>query len=505
MTPEYIVVQAGGKGTRLGKHTRNKPKCLVPHNNLPVIFHLFRRFPEGKFIIIGDYKHGVLSKYLEAFAEVKYLITRASGTGTCAGVKDALELIPPGVPFTLIWSDVILSPAVRMPESGDSNYLGVSKSFECRWSFFEGAFEEKPSKGNGVGGVFIFKNKAVLENVPGEGEFVRFLSTSGIPFKALSLAESEEVGTLDALNASSEFRCRSFNRLEISAAAVSKIPLNEQGKKLAEREIAWYREAEKRHFANIPKITAESPLTMKRIKGRNIFRAELDEGEKKKVIDNIAASLSALHGTGRTGVDYFSVKEAYYTKTIKRLEKVRALVPFANSRTIVVNGKPRRNIFFYREAFLSLVEKLLYKTTFSFIHGDCTFSNMMVTDDLSVIFLDPRGYFGFTEIYGDTAYDWAKVYYSLNGDYDQFNNGNFDLSFGDGSVELKIETSGWKDLSGYFLSRIPDHGAERIRFIHAIIWLSLTTYIWEDYDAICGAFYNGLLLIDDFLEGTEHD
>lgn len=37
----YIIVQAGGKGTRLGYLTKNKPKCLAPVENLPMLFHLF--------------------------------------------------------------------------------------------------------------------------------------------------------------------------------------------------------------------------------------------------------------------------------------------------------------------------------------------------------------------------------------------------------------------------------------------------------------------------------
>ena len=53
---DYIIIQAGGKGTRLGYLTKNKPKALVPVENLPMIFHLFRKYPEKKFIIIADYK-----------------------------------------------------------------------------------------------------------------------------------------------------------------------------------------------------------------------------------------------------------------------------------------------------------------------------------------------------------------------------------------------------------------------------------------------------------------
>lgn len=40
----YIIVQAGGKGTRLKHLTKNKPKALVPVENLPMMFHLFRKY-----------------------------------------------------------------------------------------------------------------------------------------------------------------------------------------------------------------------------------------------------------------------------------------------------------------------------------------------------------------------------------------------------------------------------------------------------------------------------
>lgn len=59
---KYIIVQAGGRGSRMELLTRNKPKALVPVNNLPMIFHLFKKFPDRKFIIIGDYKFDVLER-----------------------------------------------------------------------------------------------------------------------------------------------------------------------------------------------------------------------------------------------------------------------------------------------------------------------------------------------------------------------------------------------------------------------------------------------------------
>ena len=99
---KYIIVQAGGKGTRLKHLTRNKPKALVPVGNLPMLFHLFRKYPDKRFIIIADYKKEVMREYLEVFADVKYQLVDADGDGTCAGVKQAISLIPEKEPFLLI-------------------------------------------------------------------------------------------------------------------------------------------------------------------------------------------------------------------------------------------------------------------------------------------------------------------------------------------------------------------------------------------------------------------
>ncbi len=138
---------------------------------------------------------------------------------------------------------------------------------------------------------------------------------------------------------------------------------------------------------------------------------------------------------------------------------------------------------------------------FSFIHGDCTFSNMMLRDNGEPVLIDPRGYFGFTELYGDIRYDWAKVYYSIAGNYDQFNLKRFRLSIGESSndgISLQIESNHWEDMADMFLQMT---GADEyeIKLLHAMIWLSLTTYAWQDYDSVCGAFYNGLYYLEELL------
>ena len=114
------------------------------------------------------------------------------------------------------------------------------------------------------------------------------------------------------------------------------------------------------------------------------------------------------------------------------------------------------------------------------------------------MFIDPRGYFGFTELYGDVRYDWAKLYYSIAGNYDRFNLKDFRLGIGADGVTLEIASNHWEDMEQDFFTLTGADPME-IKLLHAIIWLSLTTYAWQDYDSVCGAFYNGLYYLEDLL------
>lgn len=508
---DYIIVQAGGKGSRMEHLTANKPKSLVPVNNLPMLFHLFRKYPDKHFIIIGDYKYEVMRRYLEAFAEVSYLLADARGkSGTCAGISTALSMIPEGEPFMLIWSDLILPQDFVLPELTES-YVGLSGDFRCRWKYENGAFEEEPSVERGVAGFFLFKEKSELANVPTEGEFVRWLQGEGRQMKELVLSRTKEYGLISEYNKLEQRRCRPFNRMTEENGRIIKEGIDEQGRALAVREKNWYRfldELLKKNgvsegisgFSQVPRIDSFTPFVMEKIDGKNIYEYDmLGKEQKKEILARLVAMLKKLHAMGSAPVDYYSMRDAYYTKTVKRLEKIRELVPMADRRTICVNGRMCRNVFFH---FEELEEKLkqLSCEKFAFLHGDCTFSNLMLRHDTEPVMIDPRGYFGQTENYGDAAYDWAKLYYSIVGNYDRFNRKEFRLVLEQEAVTLEIASSHWEDMEEEFFRLLADEvTVEQIKLIHAVIWLSLTTYAWDDYDSVCGAFYNGIYYLEEVL------
>ena len=500
---EYIIVQAGGKGTRLRYLTKNKPKALVPVENLPMLFHLFRKYLDKRFLIIADYKKEVLKEYLAAFSEVKYLIADADETGTCAGIRRALELIPPDQPFMLVWSDLILPVEFDLPKeyagSGipEVDYVGISKTFPCRWSYKDGKFVEKPSYENGVAGFFLFTDKGKLKNIPDSGELVRWMQKEQMCYKEVSLAGTREFGLIEEYEKLEAQRCRPFNRITVDGDIFIKEAADAQGERLAKWECAWYAKVREEDISIIPKVYGTHPLKMEYIRGGSIYEYALDYKDKKKILEKLISALKKLHALEQMPADSFSMKEAYFNKTMDRLKRIEDLVPFARERFITVNGRKCRNVYYHKQELEKRIEQL-YSDKFFFIHGDCTFSNMMLRENGEPVLIDPRGYFGYTEILGDVRYDWAKMYYSIVGNYDRFNLKDFKLDILADEVRLEIASNHWEEMEEDFFSMTGADEAE-IKLIHAIIWLSLTTYAWQDYDSVCGSFYNGLYYLEEIL------
>ncbi len=508
---EYIIVQAGGKGTRLEHLTKNKPKALVPVENLPMLFHLFHKYPDKRYVIIADYKKDVMREYLAAFADVKYQIVDASGTGTCAGIRQAIDLIPERKPFMLVWSDLILPDELSLPKEFEidapeghiiHDYVGLSQTFPCRWKYENGKFAEEKSTEFGVAGFFLFSDKSKLENVPESGELVRWMSEQEFDFGTVGLAGTREFGLLEEYNKLAEMKCRPFNRIRLEGEHLIKEPVDSQGKKLAKREKTWYEKARLLNIPELPKIYGTDPLEMEFIKGRNIYDCDFDLETKKSILKSLVRALKSLHDSEKVDPDTFSIEEAYYNKTMDRLSKIQDLIPYGRDREILINGKKCPNVYYVKNDLKEKLDRL--KTNcreFAFIHGDCTFSNLMVREDNSPVLIDPRGYFGHSELYGDVRYDWAKLYYSIVGNYDRFNLKRFRLSIGENAeegVNLQIESNHWEELEEEFF-RLTGADRYEIKLLHTVIWLSLTTYAWQDYDSICGAFYNGLQYLEEIL------
>ncbi len=503
----HIIIQAGGRGLRLETFTTNKPKALIPVRGLPIIFHLFRQFRGADFTIIGDYKYEVLERYLSTFAKgVNYRMVRSRGKGNAAGIREAARQIADDKSVLLVWCDLVLADHFAVKEGIEGCQVGVV-DFACSWRLRDGCLEKQPSAGgDGVAGLFFFPRAQSLLEAPEEGSFTRWLQgRTDIPLEPLPLKDCLDVGTAKAYKQieTTANRCRPYNCIELTADRVIKTALTPEAEKLIEREIRWYDWMEQHGFSAIPRMYAKHPLTLERIHGTNIFLSQLNEQQKADTLNRLIEAVTQMHSLASAPASMEDIRTEYFGKTIARLRGIESALPFAEHESIRINGRDCVNLLRHPERLENAVERTLTGIkAYCPIHGDCQLTNTLRDTDGNIFFIDARGYFGSSQVLGDPRYDWAKIYYAIIGNFDQFNVKNFTLEIGEHDVRFEIASGGWEFLSESFLRSIPPQEADlaQIQLIHAVIWLSMASHAWEDYDSMCVAFFHGLLLFHEWEE-----
>ena len=100
------------------------------------------------------------------------------------------------------------------------------------------------------------------------------------------------------------------------------------------------------------------------------------------------------------------------------------------------------------------------------------------------------------KIFGDTRYDFAKIYYSAIGDYDQLNFQKYILKIDQKNISLKIASSGFKQTENVFEDELGDDMND-VRILHSLIWLSLSGYLINDANAMIASYFRGLGLLNE--------
>ena len=483
----------------MGKLTENKPKCLISVNGKNILQTISIAFPNATLHIIGDYKIDILQSYLEVVnPDFKYDIIKADGKGTNAGINKALEYIPNGRSFVISWADLFYQSLISVSDE-NRNYIGLSNSNKCRYSFANGKFKEEDTNSNGIIGLFLFKDKSLLSGLPSDGEFVRFLGQTNIEFFPLVVDSVREIGTLDSyLSFKSQFPVsRFFNNIEIKDETITKLASDPKFKYLLEDEINWYRYMQNKKFSGIPKVQSYEPLKLERIKGIHPHQIKgLSHNNKLNLIENIIERLNEMHSIATSPVNPNDLYDVYVNKTLERIKPVTKMLKMNSEGNYNVNGKKIAAISLDEpEIITGLYHKLAPVHSFCTIHGDPTFSNTLIMNNNEVKFIDPRGYFGNSKIFGDPRYDFAKLYYSAVGNYDQFNEQNFELKFNGKEITIKIDSSGFEDarklLENYSINM------RDIEIVHSLIWLSLSGYFLNDVDSMIASYFHGLELISE--------
>ena len=285
-----IIIQAGGKGTRLKHHTTNKPKCLLEFDGKTLLERQLENYKNNKIYIIGDYKIDVLKKYVKVFFK-EYdiqIIYAKGGKGTLSGLKEVLNFIDNLDPIIFLWSDLILKRPLEHKSSDIQVF--TTNDFPCRYRLDDNInIIKEVSTNDGIMGAFTIKNKQILSSIPETGSFVSgWLKDNLSKIKVIKtpIMFTSEVGELKHLDGVYEkSKSRFFNSLEIKEKEVIKRCIDHNYRHLIAQEKDWYRQISKLNYNNIPNILSYDPLKMERIIGSHGHKkANLWSKQKKRKV-----------------------------------------------------------------------------------------------------------------------------------------------------------------------------------------------------------------------------
>lgn len=487
------IIQAGGMGTRMGRHTRNKPKCLVPHMGRTILENDLAHLRGYKVYVIVDHLADLVESYLrEILGRGDVSVFRAPEKSTTSGIKEISKMHPESE-VLVVWSDLFLSSDPQLGAS-ERTVVAVTDDFECRWSVRDGSLVKLPSKENGVMGLFGFPGYDAVKDFDSSLSLVGGnLARLSVPFLTKKVAGAVEIGReaeYDEMVRRSS-KSRFFNRVEIKEDHVEKRCVDDAFSHLIEDERRWYSFVGPR-VDFVPEVVSEDPFRIRRVIGDSPHALNLSFRDRESVLSRMCENLLALHSLGSSPSALGDYEEVYVSKTIGRVSSVSAVVPFFERESISINGLPCKNPF--RDAVRFGEEiRSLFGGEYRVVHGDATFSNTVVDRGLRPYLIDPRGRFGSTAIYGDPRYDWAKLYYSAAGNYDAVNSKRVEVTLGASGVDLEAASNGYEDLAPMVVEA-SGVDADTLGRLHALIWLSLTGYVKEDVDSLMYAFYKGVLL-----------
>jgi dTDP-glucose pyrophosphorylase len=200
----------------------------------------------------------------------------------------------------------------------------------------------------------------------------------------------------------------------------------------------------------------------------------------------------------------------YWQKTVDRLDAFAAqhrdFAALTRTGKIELNGRPLNGWPKIRRELESRVRRIAARPQGRIIHGDLCFPNILY-DPLSRLFkfIDPRGSFGESGIYGDGRYDIAKLLHSLDGGYDFLIHDMFALERDGLSVRLQQFFPSTRPTVLETFSRV--FGAETnlrdIRILEGLLFLSMCPLHQDQPRRQVAMLLTGLRILNEVLNNED--
>jgi hypothetical protein len=546
-----VLILAAGIASRLNKFTHDIiPKYLInldDNTGLYYIIKYWNNYANNIYLVINSkfniitnfYINNILKKYSDKIIIINY----DTNDGTAYTLNYILnnELKNKNIKNLLLtWCDLYPCEKINFDllnnnKLSKNNIYVFTNGEKCRYVLDENnKIKNSENCSGNIIGIYYFKNykNFILNNECKNKDIVEYLENIGniINYKLNSIIDyGDEEKYLNIIEEkhkdNQNLKCRYFNEIKIiDNNKLFKKGINDKGIEIIQHEKNWYKYITTLNnnfiLDIIPKVyniyesgmiieykSNHIPLYKFFLNYENKILNIKNENEKIiknaeyniikiTILKNILNKINNLHNIDikKESKIFFlnNLRKEIHDKLYDRKKIINDFIDYFGKINIVNNIKINTFDEIVEKCKLIIVQyyETLQNYNYSIIFGDCQFSNILIdpNDVSDIIFIDPRGYFGNSMIYGPKEYDYAKVLYGISG-YDNFNANYFNINkIDNNSIDIKIKGI-------YYDKKIINKYFNKVhRAYLVIIWLSLAEYNKNNIWKCLASYYYGLYL-----------
>ena len=545
-----VLILAAGLGSRLSTYTHDIiPKYLInidTHTGLYYIINYWKKYANNIYLVIHSKYYPITQYYINnILTEDKdkiILIEYNESNGTAITLSNILndQLLKYNIKNLLItWCDIYPTDTInftKLKARGKNNIFVFTNGNKCRYKLDnKNNILYCPITDGNIIGIYYFHNFKTfnLDNSVINTDIVIYLSKIGKVhnYSVSNIVDfGDEDKLIDIINKNNidknNIKCRYFNNITIiDNDKLLKKAIDDKGRSIIKYEKEWYKYIiNKNHnLEYIPKIYEyyEFGYLMEYKKdyiplyeyfnkyyGNNTNENndnsdnKNNQNNKNRILDNVMDKLNNLHKIEtrieNKNIFFNNIKKEIYDKVITRVKNIEEIINYFGEIQYV-NCTKIVNLEVVLEKCKNIITSYyntLNKFEYNIIFGDCNFSNILINpnniDD--IVFIDPRGYFGDTTVFGLTDYDYSKILYAISG-YDNFNSKFFNIN----SINVDNKSIEFDIIPIQFDKKYIDKYFNKVHKAFMVIhWLSLAEYnknnIWKCLTSYYYGLYLGTLL-----------
>lgn len=219
-----------------------------------------------------------------------------------------------------------------------------------------------------------------------------------------------------------------FNNIKIEKNTLRKEGKNQHGKMKINNEILFYLYITKNNIKfPMPKVIdhRDGSLCIQYFSHAIVLTNIINADNFREYIENISRHLQNIHCITMDINNQNILNDVMIevkTKVITRYNEYNWKSDELYNSIKSVNNVKINGIEYYCDIINNKLKTLLAnRDKYNLIHGDTHLGNILLCDDNELYFIDPRGYFGESRLFGLCEYDYAKLMFGLSG-YSAFDN-----------------------------------------------------------------------------------